>query len=153
MEKIKIKNVSSSTVVISARDLDIRRKLIPGRTVLLEKDVVEELAYDPGFNNLVKAGYIAIIADTKEAKQYISEVLPDAKEQVITEKDIEAILNSRNIQELIKILKDATQATKESVVKIATSKKITDGGIAALIKKYCGVDVVQAISFSSQVEE
>ena len=68
MEKIKIKNVSSSTVVISAKDLDIRRKLIPGRTVLLDKDVVEELAYDPGFNNLVKAGYIAIVADTKEAK-------------------------------------------------------------------------------------
>ena len=52
-----------------------------------------------------------------------------------------------------KFLPNATMAEKDTVVKLALDKGITDGGFTALIKKYCDVDVIYALGIKHQAEE
>ena len=60
MSQVQVKNVSSATVVIAAPDVNLRRELIPGRVIPLSKDDFEELSFDPGMQNLLRAGYLQV---------------------------------------------------------------------------------------------
>jgi hypothetical protein len=52
-----------------------------------------------------------------------------------------------------KFIPNATEAEKESAVTLAVKHKVTNPGITALIKKYCGIDVINAIAVNHEAEE
>ena len=63
------------------------------------------------------------------------------------------MIEDRDITAFAKFIPTAGIAEKETVVKYAVNNNVTDNAFTALIKKYCGVDVINAIAIKHQAEE
>lgn len=146
MDKITLKNVSSATVVVSLPDIRFNRTLAPGRIVTVEKDIYEEMMFDTGIQNLLRAGYIRFDGVPEDEETVVVD-------DVLEYKEIEKMIDDRDITAFAKFIPNATMAEKETVVKYAVDSNVTDNAFTALIKKYCGVDVINAIAIKHQAEE
>ena len=146
MSNITVKNISSATVVLTFPELRFNRSLAPGRVVPITKEVYDEIMFDTGVQNLIRAGYLRI-EGVDEEEQVIS------NSDALDKKTIEEMISSKNITAFAKFIPNATMAEKETVVQYVVNNNITDNAFSALIKKYCDVDVVSAISIKHQAEE
>ena len=143
---IKITNVSTSLVSLYVPEIKLNRDLVPGRTIIVTPEEYEELTFDAGFNALARGHYIKI-EGVEENKQV--EVIKN----IVDAKTIEKMLLKGDVTAFAKFIPHATEAEKESAVTLAVEHKITNPGINALIKKYCDVDVINAISMKHDAEE
>ncbi len=143
---IKIKNVSTSLVSLYVPAIKLNRELTPGRAIPVSDEEYEELTFDAGFMALVNGHYIVI--EGVEADQQVADVGP-----VFEASKINDMLLKGDVTAFAKFIPNATEAEKESAVTLAVEHKITNGGIVALIKKYCDVDVIQAIAAKHDAEE
>lgn len=143
--RITIKNISTSLVYIIGNNF--RRALEPGREIPISRAIYDDLMYDPGFNNLL-TGHFIIVNGVKDEDAVVV--------QSDTVYDISAIsemFNKKDYAAFAKFLPNATAAEKDTVIKLAVERGITDNGFTALIKKYCDVDVISAINFKHLAEE
>ena len=143
---IRIKNVSTSLVSLYVPSIKLNRELTPGRAIPVSQEEYEELTFDPGFMALVNGHYVVIEGIEKE--QQVAEVGP-----VFDASHIEKMLLENDVTKFAKFIPNATEAEKESAVTLAVEHKITNAGIVALIKKYCDVDIINAISMKHDAEE
>jgi len=143
---IRIKNVSTSLVSLYVPSIKLNRELTPGRVIPVSQEEYEELTFDPGFMALVNGHYVVIEGIEKE--QQVAEVGP-----VFDASHIEKMLLENDVTKFAKFIPNATEAEKESAVTLAVEHKITNAGIVALIKKYCDVDIINAISMKHDAEE
>lgn len=143
---ITIKNISTSRVSIYAPQIKFNRALMPGRTIPLSDEEYEELTFDPGFMALINGHYIRVEGVAEEQQVEVVQNVVEASE-------IEKMLVNGDVTAFAKFIPRATAAEKESAVTLAVDHKITNAGIVGLIKKYCDVDVIQAISMKHDAEE
>lgn len=143
---IKVKNVSTSLVSLYVPSIKMNRELTPGRALPVSEEEYEELTFDPGFMALVNGHYL-VIEGIDEAQQ-VAEVGP-----VFDAGNIEKMLVENNVSAFARFIPNATIAEKESAVTLAVEHKITNAGIVALIKKYCDVDIIDAIAKKHEAEE
>lgn len=143
---IRIKNVSTSLVSLYVPSIRLNRELTPGRSVPVSQEEYEELTFDAGFMALVNGHYVVIEGVSDE--QQVANVGP-----VFDVEKIKKMLLENNVTAFAKFIPNATEAEKESAVTLAVEYKITNAGINALIKKYCDVDVINAISMKHDAEE
>ena len=148
MGKITLKNISSATVVIGSSNSTIRsRSLAPNRIITLTPSEYEDLMYEPGIQNMIRGGYIKI-EGVQEDRAVIEEPT-NVKER----DEIIKMINDRDITGFAKYIKIAPSAAKDTIVQYVVDNNITDNAFTALIKTYCGIDVIQAISVKHQAEE
>ena len=150
MGKITVKNISTSFMYLNIPTLNNwSRELRPGRVLPLTQEEFEELNYDPGFNALVNGHYVRVFGvDLGEDTD------ANAKEEQVFEKtDIEKMLDTLDITAFAKFIPTAAAGEKETVVQLAVDKGITNNAFVTLIKKYCNVDIINAISMKHQAEE
>lgn len=143
---IKIKNISTSLISLYAPNIHFNRELMPGREIPVSQEEYEELTFDTGFMSLVNGHYLKITGIEEEQQVEVVENVVEASE-------IEKMLVNGDVTKFAKFIPKATDAEKESAVTLAVEHKITNAGIVALIKKYCGVDVIQAIAAKHDAEE
>ena len=143
---ITIKNVSTSRVSIYAPAIKFNRALQPGRAIPITQEEYEELTFDPGFMALLRGHYIKV--DGVEEEKQVEVV-----ENVVEASAIEKMLVENNVTAFAKFIPNATVAEKDSAVTLAVEHKITNAGIVALIKKYCDVDIINAINMKHDAEE
>jgi len=143
---ITVKNISAATVILSVPELKFRRELIPGRSIHIERELYDELVFEPGIQNLVAGGYIHFDGVAEE------EASIDAPE-TYNAAEIKTMLVARDITKFAKFIPTAPDAAKTAIVDTAVDLGITDSAFTALIKKYCGVDVVDAIHKKHQLED
>lgn len=147
MSKITVKNISSGTVVISVPEISFNRSLSPGRVIPITQEQYDDLLFDPGVQVLARAGYIKFFGAEKGEEL-------EVKEGSIKDKDeIEAMMAKRDIVAFAKYIPNASPAAKEVIVNYAVKNNVVDNAFTALIKKYCDVDVINAISIKRQSEE
>ena len=148
MAKITLKNISSATVVIGSTNGNLRsRSLAPNRVITLTPSEYEDLMYEPGVQNMIRGGYIKI--EGVEEDRAVIETPWNVKER----DEIIKMLDNRDITAFAKYITVATSAAKDTIVQYVVNHNITDNAFTALIKKYCGVDVIQAIAVKHQAEE
>ena len=146
MDKITLKNVSSATVVITLPDIRFNRTLQPGRVIAVTREEYDDMMFDSGVQNLLRAGYIRFNGlDEQEESVVVEDVLEAPA--------VEKMIADRNITAFAQFIPTASVAEKETAVKYAVANNVTDGAFTALIKKYCGVDVISAIAIKHQAEE
>lgn len=151
MGKITVKNISTSTVWLSLPSLNFNRELAPKRVLPLTEEQYEEFNYDVGFNALISGHYLVVDGVENEA---IAEDAEDSNEPAVTTAtDIEHMLDTLDIPAFSKFIPTARAAERESVVRLAIDKGITNTTFVNLIKKYCDVDIINAISIKHQAEE
>ena len=146
MSKITITNVSTSPILITVPDIKFRRELVPGRSIPVTQEVYEELMFDTGVNNLIRGHFLKIEGLEEEEESVIEENIVDAA-------TIEKMLEKEDITAFAKFIPNAAPAEKEAVIKYAVEKGVTNNAFTALIKKYCGVDVISAINTKHLAEE
>ena len=147
MSKITIKNVSSASVIIAVPEIRFRRELMPGRTIPITKEEYEDLSFDPGFSTLVRAHYLKISGIEED------QIVEQLNTEVFDRETIGKMLDNLDITAFAKFIPTAMPAEKETVAQLAIEKGITNSAITALIKKYCGIDVVNAIHTKHLAEE
>lgn len=146
-KRISIKNVSSATIDLILPFINFRRKLDSGRTIYVSENELYELNNDAGFAAMVREHYITIDGlDENEMPEIVNGTVYSAQE-------IGAMLDKLDITAFAKFIPNAAPAEKETVVKLAIDKGITNQAITALIKKYCDIDVIHAIDMKHQAEE
>ena len=143
---VRIKNVSTSLVSLYVPAIKLNRELTPGRSIPVSEEEYEELTFDPGFMALVNGHYIVIEGISKD--QEVADV-----GQVFDYTKIQQMLLTNDVTGFARFIPNATEAEKESAVTLAVEHKITNSGIVALIKKYCDVDVINAINMKHDAEE
>ena len=143
---IKIKNISTSLVSLYVPNIHFNRELMPGREIPVSQEEYEELTFDTGFMSLVSGHYVKI---TGVEEEQAVEVVDD----VFEASEIEKMLVNNDVTAFAKFIPHATDAEKESAVTLAVDHKITSSGIVALIKRYCGIDVISAIAAKHDAEE
>lgn len=143
---ITIKNISTHLVSLYLPNIHFNRELMPGREIPVSPEEYEEMTFDPGFMSLVNGHYIKIKGVEEEQQVEVVENVFEASE-------IEKMLVKGDVTAFAKFIPHATDAEKESAVTLAVEHKITNAGIVALIKKYCDVDVIQAIAAKHDAEE
>ena len=143
---ITIKNISTSLVSLYFPAIRFNRELMPGREIPVTDEEYEEMTFDTGFMSLVSGHYIKV--NGLEEEQQVEVV-----ENVFEASEIEKMLVSGDVTKFAKFIPNATEAEKESAVTLAVEHKITNAGIVALIKKYCDVDIIQAIAAKHDAEE
>lgn len=146
MSRITIKNVSTSLVSLYVPSIKLNRELTPGRVIPLTQEEYEELTFDPGFMALVNGHYIKIDGVAEEEQVAVVS-------NVYDKDTIEKMLIKNDVTAFAKFIPNATEAEKESAVTLAVDHKITHAGIVALINKYCGVDIINAINMKHDAEE
>ena len=114
--------------------------------VEVTEEEYEDLTFDPGVMALVNGHYI--VFEGVEADKQVAEVGP-----VFEASKIQKMLLDGDVTAFAKFIPNATESEKDSAVTLAVEHKITNGGIVMLIKKYCGVDVIDAIAKKHDAEE
>lgn len=147
MNKITIKNISTATVQLSLPDIRFTRELLPGRAIPVTQEVYDELTYDAGFMNLLNAHYLMVTGIDAEDQVQVDGA------KVYTKDDISKMLDTQDVTGFAKFIPTATVAEKEAVVTLAVDKGITTPAFVTLIKKYCDVDIINAINVKHQSEE
>ena len=148
MAKITLKNISSATVVVGSPNSNVKtRSLAPNRVISLTPEEYEDLMYEPGVQNMIRGGYIKI--EGVEEERAVIETPWNVKER----DEIIKIIDNRDITAFARYIKVATSAAKDTIVQYVVENNITDNAFTALIKTYCGVDVIQAIAVKHQAEE
>ena len=148
MSRITLKKIISATVVIGSTNSTMRsRSLAPNRVITLTPAEYEDLMYEPGMQNMIRGGYVKI--DGVQEDRAVIEAPTNVKEK----DEIIKMLDNRDITAFAKYIKIAPPAAKETIVQYVVDNNITDNAFTALIKTYCGVDVIQAISVKHQAEE
>lgn len=145
MGKITLKNISSGMVVVLAPDIGFRRELIPGRAVPITEQEYDALIFDPGVDALIQ-GHTIKIEGVEEDQQVAID-----NTTIYEAADIAKMLKDKDITAFAKFIPNATDSEKDSVVKYAIDNKIVDNAFVALIKKYCDVDVINAINIQHQL--
>lgn len=143
---IRIKNISTNLVSLYVPNIHFNRELMPGREIPVSQEEYEELTFDAGFMSLVNGHYLKVVGVEEEQAVEVVENVYEASE-------IEKMLVNGDITKFAKFIPNATEAEKESAVTLAVEHKITNAGIVALIKKYCGIDVISAIAAKHDAEE
>ena len=147
---VSIKNTSNSNVVISVPDLDFRRELVPSRTVSIEKEKFEELAFDSGLQSLIRGGFLTVSGLDEEEASMVEAPLGETT----TREDVKKIYKAKDYAKFVKLVKNASPAAKEIITQVAVEEKLTDTGFVQLIKQYCdNFDVIGAINFQHQATE
>ena len=138
---IKVKNISASTATLVCRDLRFRRSLAPGREISISREVYDELSFDVGFETMIRWGIIRVSGAEEEGAEII---VSDKKALSVDE--INEIFEAKDYAKFAQVIKEASPATKESIIAIAVEKRIIDNGFAGLINKYCGISLLDAIA-------
>ena len=146
MSKVKIKNVSGYRVSIILDNVRYRRDLNPGQETIIPEDAFEEFNYDNGCRNMVRSGFLKVITEDEAIKEAIPEMPKDV------DLDADEIVTKHSVQELAKILKEASPSMKEKIVAAAIKHSVMDAARVALIKTHCGVDVLQALNLQRSME-
>ena len=146
MSNIKLKNVSTAKIVLSIPSIRFSRTLTPGRVIPLTEEEYQEFTFDSGCMNLLNGHYVKLFGIEKD-----QEVIDVGK--VYEREDIEQMLETLNITAFARFIPTATTAEKETVVKLAVEKGITNNAFVTLIQKYCNIDIINAINMKHQAEE
>ena len=146
MEKVTITNISNATVSLFVPEIKLNRELVPGRSIVIEKDMYNDLVFDTGFNSLINGHYLKV--EGLEEDEKVEVELP-----TYSRADISKMLDELDITAFAKFIPTAAPAEKETVVDLAVEKGITHSAIVQLIKKYCGRDIIDLINMRHQEEE
>ena len=145
---IKIKNIRNYTLYVIAPDFKYHRKLMPNREVSVAQEIYDELTFDSGFEKLVRNGSLKVTG----VDENISEVI-EVPFETLSPAEIKEIYDKKDYAKFTKVIQKASPATKESMAQIAIEQRISDGAFVSLIKKYCDINVIEAISIQVQSSE
>ena len=146
--KVKVKSLISSRVVISIPDMRLRRVWEKkGAVKIIPFDQLEEAMYNPGVENLFREGVLGI--DDMEVKIKLGLEPEDAQEPVniivLDDKQRERYLKVLPMHEFRQKIKELPKEQIVELAHYAIEHEIADFDKSELLQKVAGIDILSAI--------
>lgn len=156
MEKVKIISMTGHRVGVTVPEMRFSRTWpAKGSAITVEKEILEDLMYDPGFKYMIESGMLYI--EDLEVKKELGLEPEDAKEPVNI-----IVLSDEERRKYLTVY--SFMAFKEKVSKLsyeqvmaladyAIENKLVDIDKCNYIKTICGRDIIRSIELKTQNEE
>ena len=158
IKKVKVKNNTTHDVGYTMQNSGLVKNWLPGQTIMVKLEEIEEGLYEPGIKVLFTEGLLIMenpkdrIACGLAVEDENNEVIEDIT-GVYTKEQITKALQSDKLIDLVEILRNCTKATQSAVVDTALELGILDGKKNAEIVKYTGKDVIAIYQYRKRLEE
>lgn len=133
-------NRSSSMVVYTIPELNIRREFQPGETKRISFEELEKLTYQAGGSTLIQDYFLIRNADATEALNITTE-----PEYYMTDAEIKNLILTGSLDEFLDCLDFAPEGVLEIIKKMAIELPMNDVEKRTALKKKTGLDVDAAI--------
>jgi len=154
--KVKVKNLISSRVVLVSNDQRLRRvweKKGAVKTIPFEQ--LEEAMYEPGVEALFRDGILGI--DDMEIKIALGLEPEGAAEPVnvivLSDEQRKRYMTVLPVNEFKQKVKELSGEQIEELARYAIQNKLMDVEKSAILKKMCGIDVIKVIELNHADEE
>lgn len=146
---VKVTNRDNGTVGYSIPDLgNLRRSFQKGETKEITMDELRKLSFLPGGIDLIQECFI--IQNEEALRELLSDVEP---EYFYTKQDIEKLLLTGTIEQLMDCLDFAPIGVIDLVKDLAVELKINDIAKREVILEKTGFNVTKAIDINKETEE
>ena len=154
--KVKVKSLISSRVVISIPDMRLRRVWEKkGAVKIIPFDQLEEAMYNPGVENLFREGVLGI--DDMEVKIKLGLEPEDAQAPVniivLDDKQRERYLRVLPMHEFRQKVKELPQEQLIELANYAIENEIADFDKSELLLKLTDIDIISAIKLNRADKE
>ena len=155
-DKVKVKNLVSSRVVISIPDMRLRRVWEKKGVVrVIPFDQLEEAMYNPGVERLFKKGTLGI--EDMEVKKRLGLEPEDAEEPIniitLDDKQRERYLKVMPMHEFRQKVKELPREQIMELANYAIEHEIADFDKSELLQKAVGIDILSAIKLNRADKE
>lgn len=152
-EKVIVKNMANAPVTIMSRAMSFYRELpSKGMETTIEKNVFEQLMFEPGIKYMIDTG-ILYIEDMK-TKQDLGLEPEDAAEPVniivLNDKQRRQYMVNLSIEEFKKRVDKLNHEQIEQLADYAIDNKLVDFDKCEYLKEKCGRDIITAIRLNKQ---
>ena len=154
--KVKIVSKVNHRVSVDVPEIRFSRTwLSEGSVILVEKETLEELMYDIGFQNMIKMGILYI--EDMEVKKELGLEPQDATEPVniivLTDKERHMYLTSLSLVGFKDKVKKLSRTQIEELCTYAIEHKLLDVEKAKILKEACGRDIINAVRLNELDKE
>ena len=156
MEKVKVISQVGHQVAVTIPDLRFSRMWpARGASVSIDRDVLEDMMYDPGFKNMLEMGILYI--EDMEVKKDLGLEPEDANEPqniiVLSEKERQYYWTELSLVGFKDKVKKLSKAQLEELADYAIEHRIMNVEKNKVIKEACGRDVIKAVQLVEQDQE
>ena len=156
MEKIRVISKHQGPISVNISDLRFKREWPnKGASVLIEKEILEEMMYDSGFKYMIDTGMLHI--EDLEVKKELGLEPEDATEPVniivLSDNDMKRMMTAMPQFEFDAKLKTLNYEQMLALADFAIKNELGDFGKCDAIKKACGKDILTAIKLNREDKE
>ena len=156
MEKIRVISKHQGPISVNISDLRFKREWPnKGASVLIEKEILEEMMYDNGFKYMIDTGMLYI--EDLEVKKELGLEPEDATEPVniivLSDNDMKRMMTAMPQFEFDAKLKTLNYEQMLALADFAIKNELGDFGKCDAIKKACGKDILTAIKLNREDKE
>ena len=147
-EKVKITSMVIGTVGVQIPELHFNRTWAQkGASVLVDKDILPEMMYDPGFANMINDGtlYIEDLEVKKELALEPEEATEPVNIIVLDDKDRQKYWTVLTYSVFKERVKKLPHAQVVELANYAVQHRLMDADKCRFIKQISGIDVINAI--------
>lgn len=156
MAKVKLINTTNGRVAINVPELQFKREWIStNSSVLIDKEILEELLYDNGVRYMIDSGMLYI--EDLDTKQDLGLEPMDATEPVniivLTDKERRKYMVNLSLDEFKTKVKNLNHEQVLQLADYAIANKLMDFDKVEFLRELCGKDIVKAIRLNQQNQE
>lgn len=156
MAKINITSTTVGEVSVFEPSIPFRASWpSKGSTRAVEKDVIEQLLYTPGFKYMIDTGmlYIEDLGQKKELGLEPEDATEPVNIIVLSEADKKKYLTMYSLDKFKQEIKKLSREQLIDLADYAIEKEIADFGKSEVIEKACGKNIIKGIQLAKANKE
>lgn len=156
MAKINITSTTVGEVSVFEPSIPFRASWpSKGSTRAVEKDVIEQLLYTPGFKYMIDTGmlYIEDLGQKKELGLEPEDATEPVNIIVLSEADKKKYLTMYSLDKFKQEIKKLSREQLVDLADYAIEKEIADFGKSEVIEKACGKNIIKGIQLAKANKE
>lgn len=156
MEKVKVISKVSHRVIVKSRDLHFSREWAKKDSVVaIDKEILDELMYDPGFKYMIDTGILYI--EDMDVKKDLGIEPIDADEPIniiiLSDDEMRQYMTIMTFSLFKEKVRKLGYEQLNSLIDFAISNKYMDYDKCHFLKEISGRDIIQAIRLEAQDKE
>lgn len=154
--KVLVKNMTNSPVTVISRALNFQREWTSkGMEIPIDKEVFEQLMYEPGVKYMIESGilYIEDLEVKKELGIEPEEATEPVNIIVLTDKQRRQYMVNLPLDTFKEKVDELSYEQIEELADYAIENKLMDYDKCEYLKEKCGRDIITAIRLNSQAKE
>lgn len=156
MDKVKVISMTNHRIGVKSNELRYSRQWpSKGSVVAIDRDILEELMYDPGFKYMIDTGmlYIEDLQVKKDLGIEPVEATEPVNIKMVPEKEMVTYMTTMTLDKFKEAVSKLTKEQIDSLISLAINKKYMDYDKCKYLKELTGRDIIQAIRLQGENEE